>query len=263
MTSKIFNIKIQLLLSLIIIFSFNSFSFGKIVQNDTIKVKNILKKINQNSLLIRNVELEGDIEFENTQTSNYGSLFAMIVRPDSCYAKIKGPFGITGIILLLTKKEFTYYNVLNNYVIKGPSTDYNLGIILRVNISFDNLLNLMSGSFILPDTAIKKDSFSFSKSWLLYCTFDSLNHKKEYWIDTSKSLVYRIRSYNDSGNIDYEINFSNYKDINGIKFPYKIDFVRESMKEYLWINYTDVNFVLSKLDWRINIPKSAKIINWN
>lgn len=123
---------------LIFIFFLTNIAYSTSGDNDTLKALNIVKKINYNSAQIKKVELEGEIEYENTETGNSGSLFAVISKPDSCYAKIKGTFGITGVIMLITKNEFTYYNVMENIVIKGPPSEKNLGIILRVNISYDN-----------------------------------------------------------------------------------------------------------------------------
>ncbi|MCX7833894.1 MAG: DUF4292 domain-containing protein [Ignavibacteria bacterium] len=249
---------------LIIIALFVSeFTFSKTLDNDSLKVLNIIKKINQNSSRIMKVELEGNIEYESNQSGNSGSLFAVIFKPDSCYARIRGTFGITGAIMMLTRKEFTYYNAIENFVIKGPPTEKNLGIILRICISFDNLINIITGSFILPDSLTKDCKYIFTNAGLIFSKIDSTNTKKEYWIDTTNSTIFRIKSYNDSSKVDYEINFSEYKVINGIKFPFSIDFKRELKKEYLWLKYTEVNFSVYEFNYKINIPKSAKIYIWN
>lgn len=255
--------KLILKITIITILISSGFAYCIANDNDTVKALSFIKKINYNSSLIKTLELEGDIEYENSQNSNSGSLYAVILKPDSCYAKIRGTFGITGVIMLITRKQFTYYNVIDNFVIKGTPTEKNLGTILRVYISFDNLMDIISASFLLPDSLSKDTKFLFTNSGLMISIKDSSNIRKEYWIDTTTATLQKIKTYDDSSRVDYEISFSDYKNIKGIKFPFSIDFKRELKKEYLWLKYTDVKFKVDKVDFKINIPKSAKIYNWN
>ncbi len=114
---------------------------------DKIPVKEIKQKVNERFSKINSLEASGTIAFDSPDMSNSGYIEIRLRKPDSVFVKIEGPFGIDIANALITRTDFIYYNVQENKVILGPTTDINIGAILRIKVTFDELINSFSGSF--------------------------------------------------------------------------------------------------------------------
>ena len=119
-----------------------------------IPIKAIKERVNTNSNLIESLEAYGVISFDSPENSGTGNIEIKIKKPDTVYVKIEGPFGISIATALFTRKDFTYYNVQENKVITGPSSELNIGAVLRIKVSFDELINSFTGSFHFQDESV-------------------------------------------------------------------------------------------------------------
>ena len=236
-------------------------SSPEITSKGNISFADLARRVNESAGRLSSLNAEGEISIDTPSLSNTGSLIVSINRPDSLYTKIEGPFGIDIADVLVTRNEFTYYNATENKVIRGPSTQRNLGIILKMKVEFDDLVNALSGSFIISS----KDTSNYSISqgdnhYLLEQTIGSSTVR--YRINSEYFYVTRIQSYDSYGKMTLEITYDEFYESDGIYFPKKINLVRPKEKQYIWVNYKIEDFNPGKLSYRLKIPGSAKKVQW-
>ncbi|MCX6164472.1 MAG: DUF4292 domain-containing protein, partial [Ignavibacteriae bacterium] len=121
-------------------------------------------KINEQSSRLTSLDCEGDITIDSPELNSSGSVTLSIFKPDSIYSKLEGPFGISIARFLITRNNFIYYNIRENYVIKGPSTPLNLGSILRLKVNFDDLICGYTSTFYFNDTTSSNSEVSVDKN---------------------------------------------------------------------------------------------------
>ncbi len=236
-------------------------SAPELTRKSRITFSDLAKRVNESAGRLSSLNAEGEISIDTPTLSNTGSLTVSINRPDSLYTKIEGPFGIDIADVLVTRNEFTYYNASENKVIRGPSTQRNLGIILKMKVEFDDLVNALSGSFIISS----KDTSNYSISevedhYLLEQKVGSSTIR--YRINSEYFYVTRIQSYDSNGKMMLDITYDEFYESDGIYFPKKINLVRPKEKQYIWVSYKIEDFNPGKLSYRLKIPGSAKKVQW-
>ncbi len=118
------------------------------------------EQVNKNSMKLQSLDANGEISIDSPEMSNTGSITVSINKPDSVFTKLEGPFGIDVANLLITRNNFIYYNVMDNKVIRGPSTQQYLSIIMKIKIDFDDIINAFSGKFIFSDEGFEDAKIS-------------------------------------------------------------------------------------------------------
>jgi outer membrane lipoprotein-sorting protein len=236
-------------------------SAPEMTNSGSMSFADLSKRVNENAGKLLSLNAEGEISIDSPTLSNTGSLTVSINRPDSLYTKIEGPFGIDIADVLVTRNEFTYYNATENKVIRGPSTQRNLGIILKMKVEFDDLLNALSGSFMITnkDTSDYKILRSEDNYLLEQKAGASTNR---YWINAEDFYITRIQSYDTGGKLKLEITYEEFYESDGIYFPKKITLTRPKEKQYVWVTYKIENLNPGKLNYRLKIPGSAKKVQW-
>lgn len=172
-----------------------------------IPVKDIKQRVNNNSSLIETLEASGNISFDSPEQSGSGWLEIRIRKPDSVYVKIEGPFGISIANALITRTDFIYYNVQENKVITGPSSDINIGAILRIKVSFDELINGFTGGFSFPEAENDTTGADSENSmYVIKMNTDGVTQK--YLIEPAKYTVQKYNSYDSHNKTIVEVNYS-------------------------------------------------------
>ncbi|MEO8664953.1 MAG: DUF4292 domain-containing protein [Ignavibacteria bacterium] len=221
----------------------------------------IKARVNANAQKLRSLDADGDISIESPTISSNGSVTVSINKPDSVFIKLEGPFGIDVANLLITRSNFVYYNVMDNRVIKGPSSPKNLGIIMRIKIEFDDIINAFSGKFAIGnDTYDETKITSAGINYLV--TLKKKDETLKYWINSEDFYVTRFGSYDNEGNTKIEISYENFYQKDDVYFPKKISITRPKEKQNIWLNYSKEEFNNNRLTFRLKIPKSAKQTNW-
>jgi len=219
------------------------------------------KKVNENSLKLTALDAYGEISIDSPELNNTGSITVSIKKPDSVFTKLEGPFGIDIANLLITRNDFIYYNVMDNRVIKGSSTENNLSIIMRIRIEFDDLINSFSGKYYFhEDDYLSAEILETQRDYLAILTYDK--EIKKFWIDKNNYFVRKLGKYDDKGKTKIEITYDNFYESDGIYFPKNISVIRPEEKQSIWLTYNNEEFNNSNLNFRIKIPKSAKHISW-
>ena len=231
-----------------------------------IPVKEIKEKVNRNYKLIRSLSASGTVAFDSPDMSNSGSIEVKIQKPDTVYIKIEGPFGIDIAEALITRTGFIYYNAQENKAITGPTTENNIDAILRVSVSFDELINSLSGSFYFTEKS--EDSLnagSEDNSYVLQLTGESM--KKKYFVTPDMFVINKYGVFDNNNHPVFEVLYSKFKTetvaSDTLYFPSQIEIHKPDKKQTLWLYYDDKEINKKKLVFRVKIPTSAKLITWD
>ena len=229
-----------------------------------ITIEELKQHVNTNSSKIKSLNAEGTIDIDTPEMSNSGTITVNLLKPDSLYTKLEGPFGIDVADILLTRKSFIYYNVMDNRVIKGPSSPLNVGAIMRIKLDFDDIINGFSGTFFFLDVTSDNSELKSDENKYLLITKDDISKEiKKYWIDSDDFYItkYVITNYDKKVLLEMEYLEYNYRD--GVYFPNRIAISRPQENTYIWLDYTIKTFNSKNLIFKFKIPSSAEIIIWD
>lgn len=229
--------------------------------SDTLTFADITNNININSAKIKSFEGDGSIDFDSPENSNSASInIRRDALHDSIYARISGVFGITGAMVTLNPENFIFYNVQSSYVVKGESSRKNISTILKINLSYEELRNIICAAFVF-DSAFKTDNINSNDvSYIL--TGNKAGISQKYYIDSKYKYVTKFISYDKSGSIAYEIEYNDYRLTEGIYFPMDVLFNVPSKKESIKLSYSSVNLNPEGLKFYFKIANNAEVYNW-
>ena len=233
---------------------------------DKIPVKEIKQKVNEQFNKIESLEAYGTIAFDSPEMSNTGYMEVRLKKPDSVLVKIEGPFGIDIANALITRTDFIYYNVQDNKVIMGPTSDINIGAILKIKVSFDELINSFSGAFYFENEEQDSiDAASENNSYVLQVNKEYV--RKKYFIEPYSYNVNTYSVYDNKNKQLLEVNYSKFESESissgSVNFPSQITINKPDTKQTVWLVYESKEINKKNLSFRIKYPKSAKIIRWN
>lgn len=233
---------------------------------DKIPVKEIKQKVNERFSKINSLEASGTIAFDSPDMSNSGYIEIRLRKPDSVLVKIEGPFGIDIANALITRTDFIYYNVQENKVILGPTSDINIGAILRIKVTFDELINSFSGSFYFEDD--EQDSIDAASENNFYVLQVNKEYvKKKYFIEPYSYVINTYSVYDRKDKMLLEVDYSKFEDektdSGNVNFPNQIIINRPDSKQTVWLTYESKELNKKNLSFKIKYPKSAKIIRWD
>lgn len=264
--TKISKFKALVLVSFISAFVFNACSGSSGSDLDPVPVKDIKDRVNRNSMLIETMEASGNIAFDSPEQSGQGWIEVKIKKPDSVFVRIEGPFGISIAQALITRYDFIYYNVQENKAILGPTTDINIGAVLRIKVSFDELLSGFSGGFIFENNSIDSVTADSEKGFYTIKT-NSTPGIQKYYIDPSIYTVNKYNSFDGNNKTVVEVDYSNYFEENAsgntVYFPSSIKIRNPEKKQSVYVDYVNKSFNKQDLKFTIKIPKSAKVTKWD
>jgi hypothetical protein len=242
-----------------------SASKDEVRELEKIPVKDIKQRVNENSGAIETLEASGNISFDSPEQSGSGSFIVKIKKPDTVYVKIEGPFGISIANALITRNNFIYYNVQDNKAIMGPSSDINIGAILRIKVSFDELINGFTGGFEFPE--MPGDTLDADSENNMYVIKqDNYGITQKYFIEPSRYTVKRYNSFDERNKSVVEVNYSNYSEESAsnkpVNFPSTIRIKNPSNSQSVYVDYTEKQINKKDITFNLKIPKSARIIKW-
>jgi outer membrane lipoprotein-sorting protein len=226
-------------------------------------ISELKQKINETYTSLKSFDAEGDISFETSDMNNSGTFVLSLVKPDSIFIKLEGPFGMSVASMLITRENFLYYNAMENVIYKGTTNSDNLSYILNFKINFDDLISSLSGNFFFRDTSSDKSKMKLEYNNILISTYDDSTFEyKKYWLDSGEFYINNYKIYNNSMILLLEAEYENFDKTNGIFFPDKITINKPLDKQHVWINYTRKKMNINHLNYKLKYPKSAKEIIW-
>jgi outer membrane lipoprotein-sorting protein len=225
----------------------------------TVAPELVQQSVRNNQDRVQSLKGSGNITLETPEIAQSGSFELMLRKPDSILIKLEGPFGIEVGVALLTRRDFFFYNSLQNRLISGTMSASNLKRILRVNLSFDELVDMITGGTFfpgdqgLPDTVTVDDD-----QWVL--TYRHEDGSRLYWIDPESLLIARIQHVDRQGKIQFEQRFANFRSIGGTSLPYRVRITQLAERRTVALSYSSIAINTDALRFTLEVPENAERI---
>ena len=224
----------------------------------------LINKLEANRRKIKSFEGVGTIEIESELYDNSASFRVVMLKPDSIYFTIMGPFGIELAQALVTEKEFIFYDVFENTAYTGEVTEDVLRNIFKVNLSFNNLIDAFVGSVNLTDNLYKQpnDYTVDNDKYVLTYLDQTENTTTIYRVDIRELGITNYSLKASDGSIDLEGSYSNFELLENVAVPFKIEVQNNVENQKVFITYKNIIANNKGIEIDFILPDDATIISW-
>ncbi len=216
-------------------------------------------KVNRDRVLSLNGS--GTITVETPDIAQSGSFELMLHKPDSILVKIEGPFGIHIGSALITRTDFAFYNSLQNQLITGSLNAANLNRMFRINLTFDELLNLFTGGSFFAGDDNSPDSLVVEDNQFVMLYGDSAGTRR-YWIDPTTLLISRIQHTDARGKLVLEERFDRFRDLGSVSLPRQIRLTQQQARRVVAVAFSSLALDAGGAPLDLDIPSNAERIRW-
>lgn len=248
---------------------FLAFLFGcvpskPVYEEKTASYDRLVKKIEANKKRIKTFYGIGSLGVFSKDDNMTGNFEVFIKRPDSLKIIIYGPFGIDLAQILLTKNNFKFYDVINNTLHTGKVNSNILKQIIKVNISFDELYESLTGAMSFSDKLSTQPSIINTNNGFMELSYlDSLAGRKSvYKINSSDLTVDNFKVTSLAGKEIFTGLYELYKVTDEIAIPLKTSLEYKENRQKLIIEYRNIEVNKAIINADFIIPDDVKIIKW-
>ncbi len=199
----------------------------------------------------------GTISVETPEIAQNVSFELTLRKPDSVMVRIEGPYGIDLGKALLTRREIIYYNSKNNQVLSGPTSAANLSRVLRIQMEFDDLLNLFSGGTFLAADRGRFPEFEILDD-LYVLTYAHERGSRRYMIDPRSYQIVQIQHLDQRATIVAEQTYGKFLTVDGTIAPLLVRTLMRRERRRLSIAYSDLAINPPQLEFHFDIPPDAE-----
>lgn len=224
----------------------------------------LINKLEANRRKIKSFEGVGVIEIESNLYDNSASFRVVMLKPDSIYFTIMGPFGIELAQALVTEKEFIFYDVFGNTAYTGEVDEDVLENIFKVNLSFNNLIDAFVGSVNLTDNLYKQpnDYTVDNDKYVLTYIDPTENTTTIYRVDIRELGITSYSLKASDGSIDLEGRYSSFEMLENVAVPFKIEVQNKAENQKVFITYKNIIANDEGIEIDFILPDDATIISW-
>ena len=231
---------------------------------ERLKVVELIRIINSKSSKVDFISSENIVKLKAASMNQTGNIEVRVKKHDSIWFKISGGFAFISkeaVIANVNRLSFIYFDNLNEKVIEGPTTDNNIGAIARIKCTFDDLLNVMSGTgrIIYSD----EDTLSMSlDSNKMVITILGKNKNVKYWINLENKYIEKYSYFNAQMKEYLRIIYSNVVAIGEGFYAKKVDIVKPISNEYMKIVNESYLINQNNLNFFVDFPPDVRRVKW-
>ena len=229
---------------------------------DGISVEQLIQKNHTNAEPFRSLKAVATLNVESAKSAGQFSMQLAIKAPDSVFIKVEGLLGIDGLKASINSKTFEVYNVIQRYVVQGATNSAAIQKTLEYEITFDELLETLTGLPMAPATGISDVRADDSYYLLIYSTPDK---ETSIWLDPYAGFAVSRITESRHGKTILEKEYSRFERINGRFLPRYVRIYRPLKKDLL-----SLFFQTRELDKNIKsglfvlkYPDDIKIVKMN
>ncbi len=224
----------------------------------------LVVKLEANRRKIKSFVGSGVINVQNKELKAKSNFEVNLKKTDSLRVDFFGPFGIELAQAVVSSNGFLFYDVINNKVYKGNLKEDVLQKILKVNLSFNDVIDALTGSVNLTDKLRREpDKFDYENNFYKLTYIDSINSiEKVFLVKADDFSISESIVQNFKGEKLLEAKFSNFKIFDNVPIPYEIKINDFRNNQQLKIEYRNINVNKELPNLNIEIPDDAKILEW-
>ncbi len=195
---------------------------------------------------------------------NSATFRIVLLKPDSIYLTIMGPFGIELAQALVTKDKFTFYDALQNTAYVGSVNSNALQSIFRINLSFEDLLDAFIGSVNLTNNLYRApDNYYVEDERYVLTYLDSARTNKTiYKVDVRQLGITNYQLFGLDETLMLQGNYSNFELLENVAVPYKIAIENKTDDQKISIDYKKITVNKKNIYIDFKLPDDATIIKW-
>jgi len=215
----------------------------------------IAEMLAQHDARLHSLAGKGTITFESPELS--GSVFftVSLKKPDSLLLQFEGPFGMDVGFLFASRERYVMYNALENQVVRGVSTAAGIRSVIPFDLTFDQLLDMLTGTFRLPQET-PPQTFRVEDEWF-YLVYPRSGDTTAYWIDPRSVTVAKYRMSGKMGTL-MEAETSMPEEQDDLIAPRLISVSFPETRRQLSVYYSDLTLNPGILTFTYAIPRSAR-----
>jgi len=202
----------------------------------------------------------GRISIESPEIAQTGSFSVYVKKPDTIAMKLEGPFGIEVGSAVVTRNTFEFYNSFQNQLMTGATSAENLSRILRVNLEFDDMLDLFTGGTFLEDDRSPPSTLEEEEGYFVMIYRGGSYHRR-YWIEPGSLLLVRIQHLDPAGKLMLEQRFLNYRRVDHIQIPFTLRVLMPRDRRAVSISYSDIVLNRAGVPFTLSVPRNAERIH--
>jgi outer membrane lipoprotein-sorting protein len=209
---------------------------------------------------IRTLTGNGRLSIETPETAQSGSFSIAMRKPDSLYLQIQGPFGIKVGSAIVTRDTMRFYSALENRLYIGSSNANNLRRVFRFEVSFDDLMDLLSGGGFFSSDQRKPDSIFVEEDTDAY-VYSVGASERRYLVDDARNIR-RILFRDDRRRIILDESFGDTQSVDGIAFPFTLRLIRPVERQMLSLRFRSIQLNVPA-EFSFRTPANAEVIRWH
>lgn len=224
----------------------------------------LINRLEANRRKIKNFEGSGTIVVNSPTIENSATFRVVLLKPDSIYLTVLGPFGIELAQALVTKEKFTFYDALQNTAYVGDVNSDALQSIFRINLSFEDLVDAFVGAVNLTQNLYRPPDNYFvegNKYVLTYRDSARLN-STVYKVDVRQLGITDYQLYDFDEELTLEGKYSKFELLENVAVPYKIEIRNVVDDQSIMIDYRKINVNKNNIRIAFSLPDDAVIIKW-
>ena len=258
--------KLLLIISFAALLFMNACVPSKPVQEDEkiLPVDRLIKKLEANRRKIKTFEGSGVLNIQTPQITAKANFEVILKKPDSVKVSVYGPFGIELAHALVSKNDFTFYDVMRNSIYKGSAKQDVLKQIFKVDLSFDDLMDAFAGAVNLTDKLRNNpDNYEINADeYILSYKDDEAGKESVYKINVEGLAITKYKLIKIPNVILFEGSYSDFKDFENVFVPYKTIVENKQQNQSVNIEYRNIEINKEVGDLSIKFPSDAEIIEW-
>jgi hypothetical protein len=231
---------------------------------EILPTERLINKLEANRRRIKTFEGNGTITIKSNEFDNSATFRIVMVKPDSVYLTLLGPFGIELAQALVTTKDFIFYNALQNTAYKGASSNDILRQIFKIDLSFGDIMDAFIGSVNLTKNLYKPpDNYQVAYDKYLLTYKDSMAKTiSQYEVDVRNLGIVHYLLKSSVGNDILEGKYSNFEILETVAVPGRIEVMNRKQNETVVIDYKSMNANKKNIYIDFKIPDDASVIKW-
>lgn len=223
----------------------------------------LLKRLEANRRKIKNFEAFGTISINSPDINADASIKVVLQKPDSLYFEIYGPFGIDLAQAVITKESFMFYDIMNNKVYRGMNNSDALKNIFKIEITFDDLLEALTGAVNLtPKLSHEPTDYNVVYDKYILTYDDSSDVITRYFVDIRNLVITEYQLLDREENVFLNGLFSNFQQREGIPVPFNTNVKYHERNQSIKLEYRRAEVNKKSVKLTMNIPADAEVEEW-
>lgn len=240
-----------------------SCSSTKNIEQKPFNIHDVIENINKSGEKLKSLKGSGNISLENESGGNSGNFRATLLKPDSLYISITGPFGINIVKAFIERDTFLFHDAFNNVIVTGKTSKKNINEIFRVNIGFEDMMSIVS---CVPDFSRENGiipqinpNFNDNEAVIIY---EKEGDIIKYYLNLENRYITKRIVYSGSGKITREEKYQSYYKFNDTWIPRSIQITLPIENQSLSLYFEKQEFNTKDLNFSVPIPKDTKVLHW-